>query len=93
MLAHPTQDRYINYREAMTIMGMPQDFELVGASPRNANMICQNVPVQTATDMATEVVAYLKGERKMLDTDYIVQYNHSQICTYEEKASLEAFLA
>jgi hypothetical protein len=92
MLAHPTQDRYINYREAMTIMGMPQDFELVGASPRNANMICQNVPVQTATDMATEVVAYLKGERKMLNTDYIVQYNHSQSNTYEEKASLEAFL-
>jgi site-specific DNA-cytosine methylase len=93
MLAHPVEDRYINYREAMTIMGLPQDFELVDASPRNANMICQNVPVQTATDMATEVVAYLKGERPMLNTDYIVQYNHSQTSTYEERATLEAFLA
>jgi len=78
MLTHPDEDRFITYREAMTIMGLPENFELVNASPKNANHICQNVPVQTATDMATEVLAVLNGQRKMVDTDYILQYNGTQ---------------
>ena len=91
-LAHPVEDRYINYREAMTIMGLPEDFELLNPK-KNTNHICQNVPVQTATDMATEVVAYLNGERTMVDTDYILQYNHSKKSEYIEKTdTLEAFL-
>lgn len=93
MLAHPVEDRYINYREAMTIMGLPEDFELVGASPRNVNHICQNVPVQTATDMATETKKYLDGELIMVDTDYILQYNHNQRAEYYERANtLEEFI-
>ena len=93
MLTHPVEDRYINYREAMTIMGLPENFELVGASPGNANMICQNVPVQTATDMATEVVEYLRGNRKTIDSKYVIQYNHTQTHIAEsDRASLEAFL-
>ena len=82
MLAHPDEDRFINYREAMTIMGLPEDFELVDANPRNANHICQNVPVQTATDMATEVKKYLNNELITVDTDYIMQYNHRQEAQY-----------
>lgn len=78
-LTHPHEDRYINYREAMTIMGMPVDFELIDASTKNVNHICQNVPVHTAADMATEVVAVLNDERPYFDgVDYAVQYNHSQ---------------
>jgi len=93
MLTHPDEDRFINYREAMSIMGLPEDFELVGASPKVANHICQNVPVQTATDMATEVLACLRGERKMVDTDYILQYNNTQKLEYTEKVdTLEAFM-
>ena len=93
MLAHPDEDRFINYREAMTIMGLPEDFELVDANPRNANHICQNVPVQTATDMATEVKKYLNNELITVDTDYIMQYNHRQEAQYTERgATLEAFL-
>lgn len=91
-LAHPVEDRYINYREAMSIMGLPEDFELLNPK-KSANHICQNVPVQTATDMATEVVAYLNGERKMVDTDFIIQYNHNQKAEYTERGNtLEAFL-
>lgn len=94
MLTHPVQDRYINYREAMTIMGLPQDFELVDAGPKNANHICQNVPVQTATDMATEVVEYLNGNRILVDTNYILQYNHTQTAEYDSQHStLEAFIS
>ena len=93
MLTHPDEDRHINYREAMSIMGLPEDFELVDASPKVANHICQNVPVQTATDMATEVLATLRGQRKMVDTDYLLQYNGTQKIEYENKiTTLEAFL-
>lgn len=93
MLAHPVEDRYITYREAMSIMGMPENFELVGASPKNANHICQNVPVGTATDMATEVVEYLRGNRETVGSDYSIQWNHTRAAQYETDHNLEKFLA
>ena len=92
MLTHPIEDRYINYREAMTIMGLPEDFELLNQK-KSANHICQNVPVQTARDMASEVKKYLEGDLQLVDTDYVIQYNHSQKSEYVEKQdTLEAFL-
>lgn len=80
-LTHPYEDRYITYREAMTIMGLPADFELVDASVNNVNHICQNVPVKTAEDMAKEVLAFLNDEREVIEAEYILQLNQSQ--TYE----------
>lgn len=77
-LTHPTQDRYITYREAMTIMGLPQNFELMDASKKNVNHICQNVPVQTARDMAAEVRAYLEGKRPTVKHRYAIQRNLEQ---------------
>lgn len=74
-LTHPQQDRYITYREAMTIMGLPSNFELMDASKRNVNHICQNVPVWTARDMAAEVKAVLAGERRWVDQRYMIQRN------------------
>jgi hypothetical protein len=92
MLTHPEEDRYINYREAMTIMGLPDDFELLNPK-KSANHICQNVPVYTAADMATEVKKYLNNELPMLDTDYVLQYNKSEKATYLERHNtLEAFI-
>ncbi len=92
MLTHPDEDRFITYREAMTIMGLPQDFELLNPK-QSSNHICQNVPVQTAADMAGEVKKYVEGNAKMVDTDYIMQYNHSQKADYVTKAdTLEAFI-
>jgi site-specific DNA-cytosine methylase len=91
-LAHPVEDRYINYREAMTIMGLPDDFELLNPK-KYTNHMCQNVPVQTATDMATEVIAYLNNERKMVDSEYVLQYNHTRRLDYKEpQPTLEAFM-
>jgi hypothetical protein len=93
MLTHPDEDRFITYREAMTIMGLPDNFELVDANPKNANHICQNVPVQTATDMAGEVLAVLRGERQMVNTDYILQHNGNQVAEYTvPEKTIESFL-
>ena len=74
MTAHPYEDRYISYREALSIMGLPENFELLNPK-KNYNHICQNVPVQTATDMANEVKKYINGELVMIDADFVIQNN------------------
>ncbi len=94
-LTHPVEDRYITYREALSIMGMPDNFELLDAGLKTANHICQNVPVQTAHDMAFEIKESLLGRRKYVDSKYFFGYNHSK--TYEcmddyKTASLKEFI-
>jgi site-specific DNA-cytosine methylase len=87
MLTHPDADRYINYREALSIMGMPTNFELLSPK-KSANHICQNVPVKTALDMATEVNAVLEGKREWIDSNYTYQQNvHRKHEVWEEKES------
>lgn len=84
-LTHPQEDRYINYREAMTIMGLPDNFELIDPH-KNYNHICQNVPVVTARDMAGEIKKWLEGYLEELDTDYVYQSNLSQEYEVEAKS-------
>jgi site-specific DNA-cytosine methylase len=90
-LAHPDEDRYITIREALSIMKMPSDFELVGGI-KNLNMICQNVPVTTAQDMAQSVKDYLDGKLDIMRTKFIRQNNTNQSHELEEN-TLEDFLA
>jgi site-specific DNA-cytosine methylase len=92
VLTHPVEDRYVTYREGLSIMGMPTDFQLLKPKA-NYNHICQNVPVQTATDMATEVKASLEGKRDWIDAQITIQHNTNQTMEiWEEKiATLEAF--
>ena len=76
-LTHPVEDRYITFREALAIMGMPNDFELL--NPRKSiNHICQNVPVKTAMDMATEIKESLEGNRNWVEAKYLLQNNNSR---------------
>ena len=93
MLTHPHEDRYITYREAMTIMGLPSDYELLEPT-KSYNHICQNVPYQTALDMATEVKAVLEGKRPRINAKLVLQHNHTQsvdILDVADTPSLEAF--
>ena len=92
-LTHHIEDRYINYREAMTIMGLPQDFELLNPK-KSVNHICQNVPFETAYDMSTEVKEYLGGNRPIVNSTYTFQYNGTQTHKFgdeQETSSLERF--
>lgn len=77
MLTHPVEDRFITFREGLAIMGHPDNFELLDPHS-SANHVCQNVPVQTAEDMATEIKAALEGEREWVDIPLVFQYNHRQ---------------
>jgi site-specific DNA-cytosine methylase len=91
-LTHPYEDRYINYREAMTIMGLPDNFELLNPK-KSSNHICQNVPVQTARDMAFEVIEALNGNREFIENDFVIQNNNSKSLIFErETQTLENFL-
>ena len=76
-LTHYSEDRYLTVRECMSIMGLPEDFELLNPKS-NLNHICQNVPVGTATDMASEVIAAVEGKRPMVDAYLLLQSNHRQ---------------
>ena len=82
-VTHHVEDRYVNYREAMTIMGLPQDYELLDPQ-KNTNHICQNVPFKTAKDMATEVLATINGERRMERASYMVQSNLNGVIREKE---------
>lgn len=86
-LTHPIEDRFITYREAMTIMGMPSNFELLDPK-KSSNHICQNVPVYTAKDMAEEVIESLEGRREWIDATMAIQYNNTgKYDIVEEKSS------
>ena len=77
LLTHPSIDRYITVREALSIMGMPTDFELLDPK-KNINHICQNVPVTTAEDMVNEIVASLNGKRVWITAKLLYQFNNKQ---------------
>ena len=77
---HPKKDRWITVREAMTLMGLPHDFELaVGPDVAKGvlskyNHICQNVPVDTAAAVVAAVAERLKdGRRQGMGT--VVRYD------------------
>ena len=92
VVAHPTEDRYLNIDEAKAIMGLPRDLEVIDPM-KNYNHICQNVPFATAKDMATEVKAVLENKRDLIETKYLFQNNLARKYDYDrDENSLEAFL-
>lgn len=76
---HPTQNRYLNVREVMHLMGMPHDFEFSPSEQGAAiNMLAQNVPSFTARDMTYEVMKFCRGELEMSDKPVLMQNNFKQ---------------
>jgi site-specific DNA-cytosine methylase len=73
-MTHPTEDRFLSYRDCMAIMTMPRDFELLDPS-KSLNHVCQNVPVRTAKFFAGEVESALGESRPKGTSDYALQFN------------------
>ena len=93
-LTHPDEDRYLTIRECLAIMKLPGDFMLQGGL-KNLNMICQNVPVTTAQDMAEQVQAFVHGrlDNQMLDTQFAIQCNKTKSINYEKSpVQLDQFM-
>ena len=74
-------------------MKMPKDFILQGGR-KNLNMICQNVPVTTATDMAQNIKDWLDNKLDSRESDFAIFDNKTKSFKYEEKdpASLEQYM-
>jgi site-specific DNA-cytosine methylase len=96
MLTHPIEDRFITYREALAIMGMPSDFELQEPLNKNKNHICQNVCPRVAEDIANEVKFALMGVRRLVEP-VLYQTNglgisDKALCIEKSKSTLEEFV-
>ena len=91
-LTHPDEDRYLTIRECMAIMKMPSDFQLQGGR-KNLNMICQNVPVTTAEDMAQNILDWLNGKLDTRQAEFAVFDNKTSTVQYEDvPQTLESFI-
>lgn len=83
-LVHPIEDRFINMRECMHLMGLPHDFNFAEGN-EIFNHIAQNVPVKTARSYTEQVVKFIKGELRDSGHQFIMQNNISQKITSAEK--------
>ena len=92
MLTHPTEDRFLSYREMLSIMYLPEDFELLNPK-KFTNHICQNVPVKTAEDMMEQVIKFCENRLDLIDTDYILQDNKRKVHEYAQNSlQLDQFM-
>lgn len=71
---HPIEDRYLSVREGLSLMGMPEDFNLIDPI-KNVNHVCQNVPVYAAMDMSSEIVKFLSGDLDYSNSTFVLQDN------------------
>jgi len=71
-MVHPKYNRYLNIRECMHLMGIPDEFVLADV-PAKYRHITQNVPVTTAKVV---IDSFLNTKRKVkLDTKFVFKYN------------------
>jgi len=84
VLVHPREDRFLNIRECMWLMGLPHDFELTEGTGM-FNHICQNVPVTTAQAYTNQVIKFLKGELRDSGCSFLMQDNIGQKITESSK--------
>ena len=91
-ITHPDEDRYLTIRECLAIMKMPSDFQLQGGR-KNLNMICQNVTVTTAEDMAQNILDWLDGKLDTREAAFAVFDNKTKTVHYEEAPqTIESFI-
>jgi len=69
---HPTEDRRINIREYLHLMGMPHDFDL---EDNEFGKLPQNCPVKTNEFITKEVIAIIKGKRQFSSQRFEMQNN------------------
>ena len=70
---HPTEDRRMNMREYMHLMGMPHDMEIYDRG--EFGKLPQNTPVNTSKFIVEEIMAIVKGERE-LSNDMVYMQNN-----------------
>jgi len=79
---HPTEERSLTIREALHMMGFPENFELLDGL-KKMNHIAQNCPVPTSRDMHLEISKFLTGDLELSNTTYLRQNNLKQLMEYD----------
>jgi site-specific DNA-cytosine methylase len=80
---HPSENRSLNIREAISLMGMPENFCLLNI--KKVNHIAQNVPSCTARDITFEAIKFLNNELEISQSNFIKQNNIKERVDYIEK--------
>lgn len=70
-LTHPYENRYLNAREMMTIMRLPQDMDLAGDWRKSIPHLPQSVPVTTGEYFVKEAVKFIDGNLPFSNSDYV----------------------
>lgn len=70
---HPKENRLLNIREFMSLMGLPLDYEL--GSSKDYVKITQNVPTTTCSDITKEIIEIINGNRKLHTQSVYMQDN------------------
>ena len=85
---HPTEDRFLTFREQMHLMKLPHDFVLNGTKEidiKNKNVISQNVIVDSSIDVHKWAKLFIEKKLELVHTDFIKQNNISQTVEKEEQ--------
>lgn len=90
---HPREQRYLTFREALSVMGMPYDFNMIGNIYASRNHIAQNVCLTTAEIFAKEIKKILKCNYTTIDTTslkknknyyYLIDHRKNDEYTFRE---------
>ena len=81
VILHPTENRCLNIRELLSLMGMPYDYSLT--TNKNYMMITQNVPVCTARHSAFNCRKFVLKELKESNSTFVKQNNIKQTIDFE----------
>lgn len=88
---HPTEERSLTLREAMMLMGMPDDF-FIHNGVAGLQKLTQSVPTCTAIDMVNEAMRFMRGE--FHDSGLCVTMQNNQYKTHDivaPSSSLDSF--
>lgn len=83
---HPVHERSLTLREAMRLMGMPEDF-VIPNGKAGLQKLTQNVPVATAADMVGEAVRFMEGRLEDSGNEVMMQNNNYETNDVEIKTS------
>lgn len=78
-LVHPSEDRYLNMREVAWLMGLPKDYPIPFGE--DFNVICQNVPVQSARDASLIAKRFIGGANERA-SDPVMWYDNETMREY-----------
>lgn len=70
---HPNENRRMNIREYMHLMGMPHDFDI--PNKKDYAKLTQNTPVTTCEDVISECINVIDGKRKFSTEKFVMQNN------------------